>query len=160
MIAVSGLVAKEYYVTAEGAAELRRRLDELRQSRTTVASELRSLSAQSGDALEDPLQAFNYRRAEELEGQIGVLERILSTVRIIAKPKANNYVQLGSRVTVVIDATEYTYTILGSLEADPAQGKISDESPLGLMLMGRKLQEQFVVTLGARQKTARIIAIG
>jgi transcription elongation factor GreA len=159
MISISGLEAKQYYVTEEGAEELRDLLKHLQVVRIRLLDEVRSLASQSGNVLADPLQAANFHKAEEMEVEIRQLQRILAMAKIIPKPALPQLVQLGSRVTVKMGGREHTYTILGSIEADPLQGKISNESPLGRLLLGKKLGDTFDMAIGDRHLSAKIVGI-
>lgn len=159
MISISGLETKQYYITEEGAEELRHLLEYLRRSRVRLLDEVRSLASQTGNVLADPLQAANFHKAEEMEVEIRQLQRILAMAKIIDKQTPAKTVQLGSRVTVKMGDREHTYSLLGPIEADPSQGKISNESPLGRLLLGKKLDESFDLTIQGRHLTATIIAI-
>jgi transcription elongation factor GreA len=159
MISISGLETKQYFVTEEGAEELRDLLKHLQVVRINLLDEVRSLASQSGNVLADPLQAANFHKAEEMEVEIRQLQRILAMAKIIPKPALPQFVQLGSQVTVKLGGREHTYTILGSIEADPLQGKISNESPLGRLLLGKKLGDTFDLDIGGQHMTATIINI-
>jgi transcription elongation factor GreA len=159
MITISGLESKQYRITAEGINELQQQLEDLKQQRRDVANEMREITSQSTDlgALEDSTLAINQNQATEVDGQIALLERIIGMAEIIKKPATNDRVQLGSRVTLRLDSKEQTFTIVGPVEADPLEGRISDESPLGEALLGKKVDEKFEVSLPADQHASAII---
>ena len=86
---------------------------------------------------------FEYAQAKEdqdkLEREIFDLEILLKNARIITKPKSKNVVNVGLAVTVKQKGKgEMTYTIVGSQDADPNQNKISNLSPIGRALLGKK----------------------
>lgn len=159
MIAISGLEVKDYYITREGAEELKQQLENLKLGRVRLLEEVRGFASESGSVLDDPILAHNFHKAEEMDAQIARLQRILARVRIIKQPVASWQVQLGSRVMVDIGGVTYAYAILGPLEADPAQGKISNESPLGRQLLGRKVGDGFELVMRNQSVSAKVTSI-
>lgn len=159
MIAISGLEVKQYYVTKEGAEELKQLLENLKLGRARLLEEVRGLASETGSALDDPLQVHSFNKAEEINTQIARLQHILARVKIIKRPLVNKRVQLGSRVVVAIGGVKHAYTVLGPLEADPAQGKISNESPLGRLLLGRKVGDSFEITSRGQSASATVTHI-
>lgn len=130
------------YLTPEGAARLRAELQDLTgPKREALAARLRS-AIQMGDLSENA----DYIKAKEdqgfLEGRIQELEYILSNAEIIADKADNNLVSLGSHVTIKEQGyPEEVYHLVGATEADPSNGKISHESPIGEALMDHKVGE-------------------
>lgn len=162
MIAVSGLEAKPYNVTHEGIRELREQLQALKHRRRVIAQEMREITSQTTDlgVLEDSTFTLNQNQATEIDGQIDLLERIIGLAQIIKKPAATDRVQLGSQVTIKLDGEERTYTIVGSVEADPLEGKVSDASPLGQSMLGKRVNDQFELVSPTGQRIpATIIRI-
>lgn len=132
MIALSDLDAKQYHITADGLKELVQRLEELRQTRAGIVDEMRDITSQSSNsALEDSARTLHQNRAAEIDGQISLLERIIGTAKVIDRPASADEVQIGSQVTLDIGGKQRTYIIVGSIEADPGEGKVSNESPIG-----------------------------
>jgi transcription elongation factor GreA len=130
------------YLTTEGAARLRAELEELTgPKREELAARLRA-AIQMGDLSENA----DYHKAKEdqgfLEGRIQELEYLLSNAVIIEKNNSKGVVSIGSHVTIQEgDFPEETYHLVGPAEADPAQGKISHESPIGQALIDHKVDE-------------------
>ncbi len=130
------------YLTSEGAAQLRIELEELTGSkREELAARLRA-AIQMGDLSENA----DYIKAKEdqgfLEGRIQELEYILGNAVIIEGKANNDVVMIGSHVTIQEeDFPEETYHLVGATEADPANGKISHESPIGQALIEHKVGE-------------------
>ncbi len=129
------------YLTAEGAQKLRDELVFLKDvKRTELAERLRS-AIQQGDLSENA----DYTAAKEeqsfLEGRILALERMLVEVVILDESKTMGEVRMGGRVTVVEEGSDdkETFQIVGPAEADPMGGKISNVSPLGQALIGKKI---------------------
>lgn len=150
---------KHHLITPDGIMELRQRLHSLKQARTAAARELRELTSQSsaGSILEDSMHALYQERTLNIDSQITYLEHILRTTKILHKPTSKTRAQLGSQVTIDLDGKKRVYTIVGPIEADPEKGKVSNESPLGQSLLGKKVNDHFV--LGRRGVGATIIAI-
>jgi transcription elongation factor GreA len=140
---------KKVYLTLEGREELRRELDELVNVRRPVLAERLRKAIAQGDLSENA----DYHTAKEeqsfLEGRIQEIEAILRRAEVIKETKRSDVVSLGSRVTVVEDGMKEaeTFRIVGIAEADPINGKVSHESPIGKALLGRRLQD--VVTVDA-----------
>ncbi|HWP29211.1 MAG TPA: transcription elongation factor GreA [Chloroflexota bacterium] len=137
---------KPVYLTREGYERLERELRELRTvRRPAVAERIRRAkeftdtvdNAEYDDAKQD--QAF-------IEGRIQDLERMLATAVIIDEHPAADAVRLGSHVMVEDeDGETQEYMIVGSAEADPRQGRISNESPVGRALLGRRAGDEVLV---------------
>lgn len=133
-------MSDETYLTAEGAERLKEELAELKgPRRTDLAKRLRA-AIQQGDLSENA----DYIAAKEeqgfLEGRIQELEYLLSNATIIEEHDGKrDKVELGASVTVQEqDFPPETYQLVGATEADPRNGRISNESPIGNALMGHK----------------------
>lgn len=134
------------YLTAEGEESLRQELEYLTTvKRPALADRLRR-AIQQGDLSENA----DYMAAKEeqgwLEGRIQQIETMLRRAMIIENTSSDR-IAMGSRVTVVeegMDAEE-VFCIVGPAEADPANGKVSNESPLGQALLGRRVGERVTV---------------
>ncbi len=140
---------KKVYLTPEGEIELREELDELvNVKRPALAERLRKAIAQ-GDLSENA----DYKAAKEeqsfLEGRILEIEAMLRNAEIIEGTPDSGAVTLGSYVTVVEEGTQRpeTFRVVGTVEADPINGKVSHESPMGRKLLGQKVGD--VVTVEA-----------
>lgn len=135
------------YLTPEGAEKVRAELAELEgPQREDLARRLRD-AIQMGDLSENA----DYHKAKEdqgfLEGRIQELKYILSNAIIIDEKAAKtDEVTVGCRVTIQEDDGELeTYHLVGSKEADPRKGRISNESPIGRALLGHKKGERVQV---------------
>ena len=161
MITLNGVGARQHFVTVQGVKELRQRLEELHYSRAKLAKELGNLSAQNGvdGAMYDNAQTLSHTHVGEIDRQIDLLKRILATVKVIAEPPVH-VVGLGSRVMIALNGKTHTYTIVGSIEVDPVEGKISNESPLGKLLVGKRVGDAFEVALGRQKAMAMVMNIG
>lgn len=128
-----------HYLTPEGEKKLRAELAELTgPKREELAQRLRS-AIQMGDLSENA----DYHKAKEdqafLEGRIQELEAILRMATIVEK-KQSDVVEVGAKVTIQEeDYDPETFYLVGATEADPRNGKISNESPFGKALLGHKV---------------------
>ena len=131
-------MAQQIYLTPEGEAKLQVELAELTgHKREELAQRLRS-AIQMGDLSENA----DYHKAKEdqafLEGRIQEIEAVLRTATIVEKTNSDK-VMVGSSVTIQeADFPPETYHVVGAKEADPRNGKISNESPIGKALMEHK----------------------
>ena len=137
-------MAKEFYVTAEGLAELQEKLDYLKNVRRPEASERIKQAREYGDLSENA----EYDAAKEdqgiIEAEIRTLEAQIENAVVIDDAKAKgNKIIIGSTVTIhYIDMNEdLVYRIVGSTEANISEGLISNESPLAVAILGRKKGE-------------------
>lgn len=154
------MAEQTYYLTAEGAARLKVELEELKgPKREELAARLRS-AIQMGDLSENA----DYHKAKEdqafLEGRIQELEYLLKNAVIIEKSADQEVVSIGSYVTIQEeDFAPETYHLVGPTEADPANGKISHESPIGKALLDRKVGETVEVETPGGRLTFKILKI-
>lgn len=133
------------YLTAEGMVELEARLKYLtEQKRMEVAERLRQALEEGGDLSENAEYEDAKNEQAFVEGEILRLETILSTAQIIETTSGKkDKVELGAMITVVEKGSKdkEVYRLVGSAEANPRDGKISVESPLGRALLGAKVGE-------------------
>lgn len=151
-------MAEKVHVTKEGLEELRRELEHLTTVRRPEVVRAIARAREEGDLRENAGydaarhdQAMIERRIRELEEQI--------KNAVLIDRSDNETVQLGTTVTINIDGEEETYTIVGAVEAKPARGRISNESPIGNALLGRKVGEEVQVKTPSDTFTARIVSI-
>jgi transcription elongation factor GreA len=154
-------MAEEKFLTEEGAADLRRELEELKTiKRPQLAAKLKEAISQ-GDLSENA----DYHDAKEqqafLEGRIQYLETLLHSAIIVSgNGKKAATVGIGSEVTVEENGEPpETFIIVGAAEANPREGKISHESPLGRALMGHKVGDKVKVEAPAGQLIFKIKSI-
>jgi transcription elongation factor GreA len=151
----------ESYLTAEGADRMRQELAHLKGvERQALAKRLRD-AIQMGDLSENA----DYHKAKEdqgfLEGHIQELEYLLHNAVIIdSETVTRDTVQVGTTVTIQEeDAPPETYYLVGAKEADPRNGRISNESPIGRALIGRRVGEQVVAQTPAGPLPLKILKI-
>ena len=137
------MTVQEVFLTADGRRKLEEELELLTTvRRVEVAGAIRE-AKMDGDVMENAGYEEAKRQQAFLEGRIRTIEGLLKSAVTIAPNGNKDEVALGTRVTVVeVGFDSETYTIVGSAEANPGQGRISNESPLGRALMGRRLGER------------------
>lgn len=133
------MATKQFKMTAAGKAELEKELDHLKtEGRIDIAEKLK-VARSYGDLSEN--SEYDEAKSEQakIEARISELEYQLDNAVIIDTGDSDT-VSMGSKVTVVrkSDKVEATYEIVGFAQSNPAEGKISDESPVGKALMGAK----------------------
>ncbi|GAB4530008.1 MAG: transcription elongation factor GreA [Anaerolineales bacterium] len=150
------------YLTQEGFQRLQEELEYLRTTRRQeVADRLRE-ALEGGDRGVDMDAEYDAAKNEQafVEGRIDELEHILASARVIDVPPQSDNVQVGNTVVIQEDSFEpETYVLVGAAEADPANGRISNESPLGKALLGHKVGDIVVVQAPAGAFTITIIEI-
>ena len=129
------------YITQEGLEKLKKEIEYLKTTkRDELADRLQKAIAQ-GDLSEN----FDYSDAKEqqamLEGKIKELEDQVREAQIVQKTTQSDVVQIGSAVEVENEGEKLTFVVVTARDADPLQGKISVESPIGETLMGKKKGE-------------------
>jgi transcription elongation factor GreA len=135
-------VAGPTLLTPEGLKKLQAELQELRtEGRRHAAQRIKDAKAQG-----DVRESGEYEDAKEYqaftEGRIRELERLLADVQIIEERNGGGVVRLGSKVRIRDEeGYEEVWTLVGSAEADPRRGRISNESPVGQVLLGRRVNE-------------------
>lgn len=128
---------KLYRLTKDGVAELQGELDQLIAKRAGIAEAIKT-ARELGDLAENAEYQSARGEQERNESRISEIENILLNVEIIKKPKGDSKVQLGSTVKLKSSGKAKEFQIVGTVEADPLNGKISDESPIGQALLGKK----------------------
>jgi len=125
------------YISLQKLKELKQELEELKKKRTEIAERIHNakdmgdLSENAEYAAAKESQAFN-------EGKIQELERIVKEAVLISKKSKCDTVEVGCQIVVENKVGKRDFMIVGSEEADPAEGKISNESPLGRVFLGKK----------------------
>jgi transcription elongation factor GreA len=151
---------KPVFITAEGLAKLQAELEYLTTVRRHEVAERIYHAKEAGDITDNAEYEDAKNEQAFLEGRILTLEAMLRHAQIIDENQGSEIVTLGSSVTVMDDdGYEETYTIVGSAEADPSQGRISNESPVGRALLGRRVGEEARVLAPAGEVKLRITAL-
>lgn len=148
------------YVSAEGLERLKQELHELKTVKRREAAGRIEVAKALGDLSENA----EYHEAKDalalLENRIFEIETIVKDAQVIEYQTAKKgVVHVGSTVVVEVRNQTKTFMIVGSNEADPASGKISNESPIGLSLLGAKVGEMVDVTTPAGTIEYRIVQV-
>ncbi|HHT47889.1 MAG TPA: transcription elongation factor GreA [Firmicutes bacterium] len=156
------MAEKEVLLTLEGLNKLEKELEYLKTVRRREVAERIKQALEFGDITEN--SEYDDAKNEQgfIEGRILALEKILRNARVIDEQGVNlEEVGLGSKVSLLDLDTgeELDYTIVGSTEADPSQFKISNESPVGKALLGRKAGEEVAVNVPVGTLHYRVTAI-
>lgn len=150
--------SKPVYLTAEGLAKLEAELQHLiTTERPRVAARIHD-AKQDGDISENAEYEDAKQEQSFLEGRIATLEGQLKNAQVIAGHNGDK-VGIGSKVVIKGSQGEETFTIVGSAEASPREGRISNESPVGQALMGRKKGDRVTVQTPAGADNYTVVAI-
>lgn len=147
------------FLTKEGYDRLSKELEELKAKRNRLITNIEEV-AQPDESGEDGLASQLKDELELTNDKIAQLEEALEVSKIITEDISNNIVQVGNSVKITIagkNAKEFD--IVSELEADPSQNKISDTSPLGKALIGKKINEEIVVNAPIGKITYKIVSI-
>lgn len=149
---------KMFRLTQSGVDELKDELGVLIEKRASIAEAIKTAREQ-GDLTENA--EYQSARAEQdrNEARISEIDNILQNVEIITKPKGDSKVQLGSIVKLKSDGKTKEFQIVGTVEADPLNGKISDESPIGQVLIGNKVGDEVELVTPAETTKYKITEI-
>lgn len=148
---------KQFQITAQGKKDLEKELEELKGRRGEIADKIAE-ARDYGDLSENA----EYDAAREDQGvtesRIAEIEEILANAQIITTSTSDK-VDLGTTVELKNGAKKVTYTVVGPVEADPMNGKISNESPIGRALYGKKVGDKAVVEAAKGEITYEIVSI-
>lgn len=150
---------KEYRLTKEGVAELEEELGLLDSKKPEIAEKIKAAREQ-GDLSENAEYAAAKDELQRTEARISEIEHILRNVEIIKGTNHPTSVRIGTRVELKTDqSTKIDYHIVGSVEADPLEQKISDESPIGRSLMGKRVGDSVQVSTPSGIQKYKIVSI-
>ncbi len=145
---------KTVNLTKQGKLDLEKELEELISRRPAIAERLQTARA-FGDLSEN--QEYSDARAEQktVENRIAEIEDILKNAKLI-RNASHDKVSMGATVTVTLAGKRHTYSIVGPVEANPLEGKISDKSPIGQALMGKVVGDTYELPNGNKGKIVEI----
>lgn len=144
-------------LTKEGKTQLEKELEGLIGRRGEVAQALANARSY-GDLSENAEYDAAKRSQQDLEKRVQEINRILNNAKIISSRKRSD-VAVGSKVELIADRKTVVYQLVGSVEANPAERKISDQSPIGKALIGKKVGEDVVISLPAGDKKYKVKSI-
>jgi transcription elongation factor GreA len=150
---------KPTYLSKEGLEKLHTELDEMiTVKRPEVANRIHD-AKEHGDLSENAEYEDAKNEQAFVEGRIQTLEALIKNATIIDETHSTDHVQIGSTGSVESEDGKETFTIVGSTEAKPADGKISNESPVGRALLGKKKGAKVMVKVPAGDFTYKIVSI-
>ena len=135
------MIKKSVSLTAEGKKELEKELDELIKNRPAISERI-ATARSFGDLSENEEYSAARNEQKVAEGRILEIQEILKNVKII-RGGSKSKVDPGATVSLDMGGRKVEYTVVGPTEANPLEGKISNESPIGKALLGHKAGETF-----------------
>lgn len=148
---------KVYQITESGQRELERELEELKSRRGEIADKI-AAARDFGDLSENA----EYDAAREAQGlletRITEIETILQNASII-QAGGSSTVTLGSTVELEANSKTVVYTVVGPVEADPLEGKVSNESPIGQALMGKAVGDTVTISTPKGELAYAVVAL-
>ena len=152
---------KVFPMTAEGKQKLEQELEYLKTVKRKEVVERIKIARSFGDLSEN--SEYDSAKEEQafVEGRVTTIENMIRNAKIIEDDGGSNVVGLGKNVTFVElpDGDEESYTIVGSAEADPFEGKISNDSPIAKSLLGKKVDEEVTVQTPGGEMLVKIVKI-
>ncbi len=150
---------KQFLLTKQGIDELKSELEKLIAQRGPIAERLKT-AREFGDLNENAEYSSARQEQERNEARIAEIEHILSNVELIKSAKTDGKVRLGSTVKLQDEhGKTLEFQVVGTVEADPLAGKISDESPIGQALLGKKENENVEIETPNETNTYKIVDI-
>ncbi|MEK3797869.1 transcription elongation factor GreA [Peribacillus sp. FSL H8-0477] len=154
-------IEKVFPMTKEGKEKLEKELEVLKTVKRKEVVERIKIARSFGDLSEN--SEYDSAKEEQafVEGRITTLENMIRNAKIIEEDTTTDSVTLGKSVTFVElpDGDEETYNIVGSAEADPFEGKISNDSPIAKSLIGKKVGDTVSVSTPGGDMTVKIVSI-
>lgn len=150
------------YLTPEGLQKVKDELEYLKTKRRREVANMIAEAKAEGDISENA--GYDEAKTQQgfVEGRIRELENVVKNAKVIEEENGNKgAVALGRTVVVQEEGTDFEekYAIVGSLEADPANGRISNESPMGKALMGKKKGQKVTVETPGGEITFEIVRV-
>ncbi|MCS7092902.1 MAG: transcription elongation factor GreA [Patescibacteria group bacterium] len=146
-------------ITRNGFEKLKKELEELKEKRRPKVVERLTKARAMGDLSENSEYTAAREELNFIEGRIEEIERILREVKVVEDNDDNQVIQLGQTVILERDSQKITLTLVGEYEADPMNGKISVNSPIGKNLIGRKTGEIIRVETPSGIVTYKVLEI-
>jgi transcription elongation factor GreA len=150
---------KPTYLSKDGLQKLRAELEDMiTVKRPEVADRIHD-AKEHGDLTENAEYEDAKNEQAFVEGRIQTVEALIKNATLIDEHHSNDHVSIGSTVKVSGPDGSQTFTIVGSTEAKPTEGRISNESPVGRALLGKKKGESLTVLVPAGELAYKIVSI-
>ncbi|CAN5780845.1 transcription elongation factor GreA [soil metagenome] len=150
---------KPAYLSKEGLEQIRHELEELVSARRAEVAARIHEAKEHGDISENAEYEDAKNEQAFVEGRIQTLSALIKNAVVIAENHSTTHVQIGSTVTISSQDGKESFTIVGSAEAAPGDGKISNESPVGRALLGHKKGDEVTVSVPAGDSKYKILSI-
>ncbi len=150
---------KPTYISKDGLEKLRAELDEMLAVRRPEVAQRIHDAKEHGDLSENAEYEDAKNEQAFTEGRIQTLQAMIKNATIIDEKHSTDHVQIGSTVKVESEDGAESFTIVGSAEAKPTDGKISNESPVGRALLGKKRGDKVLVRVPAGDFSYKIVDI-
>lgn len=134
-------LGKNVYLTSQGLSNAKTELEFLKKTKRFQIAERIHQAREYGDLAENSEYDTAMEEQALTENRISALENILKMAKVIVDPLSQDFVVIGSTVKIEMDNSIDEFTIVGRVEADPSKKRISNESPLGVVLVGAKVGE-------------------
>ena len=147
------------YLTQESFDEFKKELEGLKTTKRAEIAQRLKIAKEYGDLSENSEYSEAREEQANVESRIFELEELLKNASIVTKQQGGDTVEVGSTIMVKKGDKTSKYTIVGSYEANPQEGNISDESPLGKAFLKRKVGDKIDVTTPGGKMTYEILSI-
>jgi transcription elongation factor GreA len=150
---------KQFRLTQQGVAELKEEYATLLAKRPVIAEAIKT-ARELGDLAENAEYQSARQEQEKNDTRLAEIDNILQNVEVITTPKVDGNVRLGSKVKLqAAGGKAKEFQVVGTVEADPLNGRISDESPIGQALLGKKVGAEVEIKTPAETITYKIADI-
>lgn len=147
-----------HYVTKEGLEQLKKELEYYEKTKRIEVANRIQKAKEYGDLSENAEYSEAKEEQSFVEGKVVELRDLIQNAAVI-KQSHDGTVRVGSSIRVVCDGKEKDFEIVGSREANPAEGRISNESPMGSAFIGRKVNEQVEIEAPRGTLTCTVLEI-
>ncbi len=151
----------EIYITKDGLNKLKAELQELKDVKLVEVAKNIQIAREHGDISENSAYDDAKREQALVEGKVKELEEIIRVAKVTEENHSsiNGEITVGSKVRVHIEGEEVEFHIVGALEANPSERKISHESPIGSALLGKKIGDKVEVEAPIGKVTYTILKV-
>jgi len=146
------------FVTPEGRIKIENELETLKEKKPEITKRIRS-AQELGDLSENSEHTSAKEELSLVESRIKELENLLRSAETVEDREKSDCVEIGTTVTIKVNQETQTYTLVGSEEAAPGNGRISYESPIGQALLKKKVGEKVKIKAPKADIQAEIIKI-
>jgi len=152
-------IGKKFIFTKEGLENLRSEYNDLTRIQRPIITRRIQNAREFGDLAENSEYDAAKEEQSLLEARISQLKDVLPKAQLIHSLQNSDFVVIGSKVVVEMNDEIHEFSIVGSMEADPAEKKISNESPVGKALLGLKSGEHIEVAFGPVKSNIKVLEI-